>query len=72
MNLIRKIDAGTAQATSGTRSWTINFLAKYVISKRISLGAFFDYQSNMPMVSTSAYPTTTSNYGLQITMSLVK
>ena len=72
MNLIRKIDAGTAQATSGTRSWTINFLAKYVISKRISLGAFFDYQSNMPMVSTSAYPTTSSNYGLQITMSLVK
>ncbi len=72
MALIRKIDANTAQATSGTRTWGVNFTANYVVSKRITLGAYFDYQSNLPMVSTSSYPTTNSNYGLSINMSLVK
>ena len=70
--IIRKIEFNTAQATSGTRTWNINFLANYVVSKRIKLGAFFDYTSNIPLVSTSSYPTTNSNYGLQIEMSLVK
>jgi len=70
--LIRKIESNTAQATSGTRTWSINFTANYVVSKRITMGAYFDYQSNMPLVSTSSYPTTNSNYGLTINMSLVK
>ena len=71
-SLIRKIENNTAQATSGTRTWGVNFTANYVVSKRITMGAFFDYSSNMPLVSTSAYPTTSSNYGLSINMSLVK
>ena len=70
--LIRKIENNTAQPTSGTRTWSINFTANYVVSKRITMGAYFDYQSNMPLVSTSSYPTTSSNYGLTINMSLVK
>ena len=70
--LIRKIDLKTAQATSGTRTWSVNFTANYVVSKRITMGAYFDYQTNTPLVSTSAYPTTNSNYGLTINMSLVK
>ena len=71
-SLIRKIDTQMAQATNGTRTWSVNFTANYVASKRITVGAYFDYQSNMPLVSTSAYPTTNSNYGLTINMSLVK
>lgn len=62
----------TAQATNGTRTWGVNFTANYVLSKRITMGAYFDYQTNTPLVSTSAYPTTNSNYGLTINMSLVK
>ena len=72
VSLIRKIESNTAQATNGTRTWGVNFTANYVVSKRITLGAYFDYQSNMPLVSTSSYPTTNSNYGLSINMSLVK
>ena len=71
-SLIRKIDANTAQATNGTRTWSVNFTANYVVSKRITMGAYFDYQANTPLVSTSSYPTTSSNYGLSINMSLVK
>lgn len=70
--LIRKIESNTAQATNGTRTWTMNFTANYVVSKRITMGAYFDYQTNTPLVSTSSYPTTSSNYGLTINMSLVK
>ena len=70
--LIRKIESNTAQATSGTRTWSVNFTANYVVSKRITMGAYFDYQTNMPLVSTTSYPTTSSNYGLSINMSLVK
>ena len=71
-SLIRKFETNTAQPTTGTRTWSSSFTANYVISKRISMGAFFEYSSNMPLVSTTSYPTTSSNYGLQITMSLVK
>jgi len=70
--LIRKYESNTAQATSGTRTWSINFTANYVVSKRITMGAYFDYQTNTPLVSTTAYPTTNSNYGLSINMSLAK
>ena len=70
--LIRKFENNTPQPTSGTRTWGINFTANYVVSKRITMGAYFDYQTNTPLVSTSSYPTTNSNYGISINMSLVK
>lgn len=70
--LIRKIVDGTAQATSGTRTTSINFTANYVMSKRVTLGAYFDWQVNTPLVSNSAYPTTNANYGLSVNMSLAK
>ena len=66
------IEKDTPKPTSGTRTMVIKFNANYVVSKRITLGAFFDYTTNTPLTSTSSYPTTNSNYGLQITMNLVK
>ncbi len=71
-SIIRKIDSNTAQPTTGTRSWSINCTANYVVSKRITMGAFFDMQTNTPLVSNNSYPTRNSNYGLTINMSLVK
>ena len=70
--LIRKIDVNTTQATSGTRTLGINFSANYVMSKRITLGAFFDHQVNTPLVSTTSYPTTNTNYGISVNVSLAK
>ncbi|MBQ0115705.1 MAG: cell surface protein SprA [Bacteroidales bacterium] len=70
--LIRKIESNTAQATSGTRTFSVKFTANYQMSKRITMGAFFDHQVNTPLVSTTAYPTTNSNYGLSFNMSLTK
>ena len=70
--LIRKIDTQITQATSGSKTLSINFTANYILSKRITLGAYFDHQVNTPLVSSSAYPTTNSSYGLSINMSLAK
>lgn len=70
--LIRKIENNTAQATNGTRVWSFNFTANYVLSKRVTLGAYADFQMNTPLVSTTAYPTTNSNYGISLNMSLAK
>ncbi len=70
--LIRRIENNSAQATSGTRTTSINFTANYVMSRRVTLGAYFDYQVNTPLVSSSSYPTTNANYGLSVNMSLAK
>ena len=70
--LIRKIETGLTQATSGTRSLTINLTANYVVSKRLTLGAYFDHKVNTPLVSSTAYPTSNSNFGVSMNMSLAK
>lgn len=70
--LIRRIESRTAQATSGTRTFALNFTANYILSRRITLGAYFDHQINTPLVSSSAYPTTNSNYGISVNLSLAK
>jgi cell surface protein SprA len=68
--LIRRIETNYTQATSGTRTMTINFTASYVLSKKLTLGAYFDHQVNTPLVSTSSYPTTNSSYGISLNLNL--
>ncbi len=70
--LIRRIEDNYTQATSGTRSVAINFTASYVMSKRLTVSAFFDHQINTPLVSTSSYPTTNSSYGIAFNLSLTR
>lgn len=71
-SLIRKIQEGTNQATSGTQSVAINVTASYVLSKRLTLSAYFDHQINKPLISSTAYPTTNSNYGISVNLSLAQ
>ena len=68
--LIRRIEGNYTQPTSGTNTLTMNFTASYVLSKRLTLSAFFDHQVNTPLVTTSSYPTTNSSYGLSLNLSL--
>lgn len=71
-SLIRRIETAFTQATTGSRTFSINFMASYVLSKRVTLSAFFDHQVNTPLVSNSAYPTSNSNYGIAINVSLAR
>jgi len=68
--LIRRIETAYTQATSGTRTININVAANYVMSKRLTVGAFFDHQINTPLVSSTAYPTTNTSFGLSFNLSL--
>ena len=71
-SLMRRIETAYTQATQGTRTISINFMASYQLSRRITLNAFFDHQINTPLVSNSAYPTTNSNYGISVNISLAR
>lgn len=70
--LIRRIETAYTQATSGTRTININFAANYILSKRLTVGAFFDHQINTPLVSSTAYPTTNTSAGLSFNLSLAR
>lgn len=70
--LIRRIESNYTQPTSGTKTVNINFTASYVLSRRLTLSAYFDHQVNTPIVTTSAYPTTNSSYGISVNLSLAR
>ena len=70
--VIRRIEGNYTQPTSGTNTLNINFTAAYVLSRRLTVSAYFDHQVNTPLVTTSAYPTTNSSYGLSLNLSLAR
>lgn len=72
MSLIRKIEDRLTQATSGNIAKTIQFSADYGLSKALTIRAFYDLQINEPIVSTSSYPTSNSNYGISLRFSLAQ
>ena len=71
-SLIRRIESNYTQATSGTRTLNINFNASYILSRRLTLAAYFDHQVNTPVVSSSAYPTSNTSYGLSLNLNLAR
>ena len=68
--LIRRIENNYTQATSGTNTVNINFTAKYIVSRRVTLSAYFDHQVNTPIVTNSSFPTTNTSYGISLNLSL--
>ena len=70
--LIRKIENAYTQATSGTRTISFNVTANYILSKRMTLGMYFEHQINTPLVSSSAYPTTNTAFGISFNFSLAR
>ena len=70
--LIRRIEENYTQPTSGTNSLNINVTASYILSKRLTVSAYFDHQVNTPIVTTGSYPTTSSSYGISFNLSLAR
>jgi len=70
--LIRRIESAYTQPTSGTNTFNINVTASYILSRRITLSAYFDHQANTPVVTTASYPTTNTSYGLSVNLSLAR
>jgi cell surface protein SprA len=70
--LIRRIESNYTQATSGTRTVGFNLSASYIMSRRLTISAYIDHQINTPLISSSAYPTTNSNYGITFNLNLAR
>ncbi|MDR1116452.1 MAG: cell surface protein SprA [Tannerella sp.] len=70
LSLIRKLEDGYTQATQGSISHMLQFSADYAFSKKVTLRAFYDLQINEPLVSSTSFPTSNSNYGISIQISL--
>lgn len=71
-SLIRKIENAFTQATSGNIAKSLQFSAEYGLSRALSVKAFYDIQINEPLISSNAFPTSNSNYGVSLTFSLAQ
>ena len=70
--LCRNIQDLTTQATSGNKAIKLSLSADYAYSKMLTLNAYFDHQTNIPVVSSSSYPTSTNDFGISLKFSLTK
>ena len=68
----RNIMTMLSQATSGNTAFKISFTADYTLSKLITLSAYYDRQTNKPLLSSTSYPTTTQDFGVTIKVSLTR
>lgn len=71
-SLARSIDEGTTQATSGTKSFNYSLSADYTYSKLLTMSFYFDRQETIPLISSSSYPTTTTDFGVSLRFSLTR
>ena len=69
--LLRKVEEGLTQASSGNKVFAIKIAADYVLSQKINLQLFYDHQSTSPLIS-SSYPVKTDNIGLNIKLMLTR
>lgn len=69
--VLRKIEEGITQVSSGNKVWALKFMADYVLSKRMSLQLYYDHQSTIPLLSTS-YPINTDEVGLIVKIMLTR
>jgi cell surface protein SprA len=70
--LCRNLRESTTQATSGNRALKISFSADYTYSRMLTLNFYYDFQSNFPLVSTNAYPTSTHDAGMTLKFTLTR
>jgi hypothetical protein len=65
-SLIRKIEDGFTQATTGMKTSSVRFATDYPLSKRLIMKGFYDINMHRPLVSSYSYPTTNSFAGLSL------
>ena len=70
--ITRDIATRTSAATSGNDALKVSFMADYTLSRLLTLSAYYDRQTNTPLLSSSSYPTTTHDFGLSVKFSLTR
>jgi len=70
--ITRDIATGVSSASSGNSALKISLSADYTLSKYLTLTAYYDRQTNTPLLSSSSYPTTTRDFGISMKFSLTR
>ena len=70
--ITRDIASGVSSASSGNSALKISFAADYTLSRLLTLSAYYDRQTNTPLLSSSSYPTTTRDFGVSMKFSLTR
>ncbi len=70
--ITRDIATGVSSASSGNSALKISLQADYTLSRFLTLTAYYDRQTNTPLLSSSSYPTTTQDFGVSMKFSLTR
>ena len=70
--ITRDIASGVSSASSGNSALKISISADYTLSRFLTLTAYYDRQTNTPLLSSSSYPTTTQDFGISMKFSLTR
>ena len=70
--ITRDIATGISSASSGNSAFKLSFMADYTLSRLLTLTAYYDTQTNTPLLSSSSYPTTTHDFGISMKFSLTR
>ena len=70
--ITRDIASGVSSASSGNSAFKLSLAADYTLSRLITLTAYYDRQTNTPLLASSSYPTTTQDFGLSVKLSLTR
>jgi cell surface protein SprA len=71
-SITRDIASGISSASNGNTAFKLSFMADYTLSRLLTLTAYYDSQTNTPLLSSSSYPTTTHDFGLSMKFSLTR
>ena len=70
--ITRDIATRTSAASSGNSAFKMSFMADYTLSRLLTVSAYYERQTNTPLLSSSSYPTTTHDFGLSMKFSLTR
>lgn len=70
--LNRNIQTTVTTATNGSTAYKLAVSADYTFSRLLTLSGYLDWQRNVPLVTTSSYPTTTADFGISCKFSLTR
>ena len=70
--ITRDIATRTSAASSGNSALKISFMADYTLSRLLTISAYYERQTNKPLLSSSSYPTMTRDFGLSMKFSLTR
>lgn len=71
-SLIRRLESGLTEPTSGNEIYSLKISAEYILSSMINLRLFYDWQSSSPLVSAATYPISNSNVGISVRFALTR